>query len=80
MPEPRYLTRQQLVEFAKRELSIPLSKSKLDKDRMALNDPRPDKFYGRKELFTEETAKRYVLNLVTDKPTKLLPENKTEAA
>jgi hypothetical protein len=76
MPElsEKYRTRREAIEYVRTEFGVPLTKSHLDKDRMVNDQPRPDAFYGRKELFTEPTLKKYALKFITDKPNRFLLE------
>jgi hypothetical protein len=71
----KLMTRKGLVEFANRELGIPLSESVVDKA-----PPKADWYYGRRDLYSEETARKYAESLVTKKPNRLIPDSKTTAA
>jgi hypothetical protein len=75
----KYRTRREAIEYVRTEFGVPLTKSHLDKDRMTNGDPKPDAFYGRVELFTEPTLKKYALKLITDKPARFLLGSETAA-
>jgi hypothetical protein len=75
----KYLTRRTGIEFIKNKFGVPFSKSILDKSRMH-GEPKPDKYYGNKELFTEKTFTDYALTLLSDEPVKLINDDKTTAA
>jgi hypothetical protein len=70
----KMLTRRAAVEYIRKELGIPISKSTIDKSRMLHGKPQPDGFYGNRELFSEPTLRAYALSIVTTKPTKLIDE------
>lgn len=70
----KLLTRRGLVAYVRDRFGVPVSHSMLNKSRMVYGEPKPDSYYGPRELFTEQTADRYVLEyLLSDKPTRLLP-------
>jgi hypothetical protein len=68
----RLLTRRTLVRYVNEKLGIPLKLNSLNKMALRGAAPEPDGYYGRVELFTEETAETWALeSLCTDKPAKL---------
>jgi hypothetical protein len=75
----KYITRRGAIPFIREKFGVPLSKSVLDKSRMLTGQPRPDAFYGAKELFTEKTLKEFAQTLISDKPVKLINDDKPAA-
>ena len=69
---PRYLTRRGAVEHVRSVLGIPIRESTIAKKSMNGTGPRPDKLYGKVELFFPETIERWALSeLCGDRPFKL---------
>jgi hypothetical protein len=65
----KYLTRRQAVVHIREKYGVPVSKSTIDK-----RPPKPDAYYGNRELFTEPTLKKYAGALISDKPNRLLDD------
>ncbi len=60
---PKYLTRKTLIEFVRTLNGVPLSESRVDKDGHK-GVLRPDATFGRRHLYTEETAAKYARRLI----------------
>ena len=71
-PTKRFVTRRQGVELANAE-GIPLTKSRVDKDRMKGVGPTPVARFGPRELFTPDPFRKYARALIQ-------PINTSEAA
>ena len=70
----KMLTRRDVPPYVRAKFGIPVTKSTIDKSRMKYDEPKPDGFYGNKELFTEPTIDEFALSLVTKEPAKLIAE------
>jgi hypothetical protein len=69
----KFLTRQGLIPYIRERFGVSVTKSTIDKSRMNYDTPKPDRFYGPKELFLEETADRYARDfLIREKPSRLI--------
>lgn len=67
-----FLTRRTGVKFVNEKLGVPLTKSTFDKRAMKGQTPRPDKFYGKTELYRPKTLEDWALaELCSNKPKKL---------
>jgi hypothetical protein len=70
--QPVYMTRRQAVQHVREKLGVPVKESTIAKKAMRGAGPKPDRFYGKVELFTPETIEKWVLSeLCASKPMKL---------
>ena len=60
---PKYLTRKSLIDFVRSLNGVPLSESRVDKDGHK-GVLLPDATFGRRHLYTEETAINYARGLI----------------
>lgn len=65
MTDEPLLTRDQIVECARRELGIPLTKSRIEKDSMNGVGPQPASCYGKTMLYTKQMALAYARTLIS---------------
>ncbi len=71
----KFITRSNAPAYIREKFGVPVSKSTFNKNRM-FGKPKPDAYYGGKELFLPKTLDAFTLEeLVSDKPTKLIPED-----
>jgi hypothetical protein len=61
------LMSQQIEKLFTRKFGIPVSGSTIDK-----RPPQPDRFYGKKQLYSGATLDAYALTLIREKPGKVI--------
>jgi hypothetical protein len=61
-----YYTRKEVREILEQEFGVPVSRSALEKLRIA-----PDRYYGKQGLYGLETIARLAAQLITDHPVNL---------
>jgi hypothetical protein len=61
-----YLTRKELPKYIEEEFGVPVSPSALEKLRI-----KPDRYYGRRGLYTPKTAAIIAKELISDRPVNL---------
>jgi len=65
------LTRRGAVEHIKNTRGIPLTLAAVNKFAMQGRGPKPDRYYGRRELFKPKTVDEWAETLLSDGPKKL---------
>jgi hypothetical protein len=69
---PRYMTRREAAKYANEVLGVPVKESTIAKKAMKGAGPKPDRFYGKVELYTPKTIENWVMEeLCAARPTKL---------
>jgi hypothetical protein len=63
----KLFTRKDALNYIKDKFGIPVSGSTIDK-----RPPQPDRFYGKKQLYSGATLDAYALTLIREKPGKVI--------
>jgi hypothetical protein len=74
----KFVTRKDAPHYIRETHGVPVSASTFNKSRM-YGRPKPDAFYGAKELFRPETLDEYAAQIISDKPRELVPRGRKRA-
>ena len=72
-----FLTHKGAVEFIRDRLGIPLSTSVLNKKCMRGEGPAVAGYWGKRELYTQQSIKEWAFGLVTAKPALIISESRS---